>query len=166
MVFPVQTVPADAGKPLLPFAHNPDQIGKPEPVLRIFAIRPMIDGHVLKLKHHIQFRTRRVGVPCRLLHCGVGRFSNRHDIVPGQNLTVHFLKIFMYTGAVLAVRRQVSIFPVGSRHLTVWKSLILRNQADDIHAKAIHSFFQPPGHHVVNLPTHLRVFPIQIRLLF
>ena len=49
--------------------------------------------------------------------------------------------------------------------LSVREALILGDKADDIHAEAVNSLFQPPVHHVKDLVADLRVVPVEIRLL-
>ncbi|MNL35387.1 hypothetical protein D3C87_1574200 [compost metagenome] len=51
------------------------------------------------------------------------------------------------------------------RPLSIWKSIYLRDQINDVHPEAINAFVKPPRHHIVNFLTHLRILPIQIGLL-
>ena len=48
---------------------------------------------------------------------------------------------------------------------TVRKSFRLGDQADHIHTETINAFFAPPVHHVKYRITHLRIIPVEIRLL-
>ena len=68
----------------------------------------------------------------------------------------------MHTGA---VGRLIEACIAVDARLTVGKCLIFGNKTDYIHAEAVHSFVQPPVHHIKYFFSHFRVVPVQIRLL-
>ena len=69
----------------------------------------------------------------------------------------------MNAGAVDHVGTEISVFFSG-RHCAVRKALVLAEKAYDVHAETVDSFLAPPGHHIVDFPPHLRVFPVEVRL--
>ena len=55
--------------------------------------------------------------------------------------------------------------PVQSVDFSVRESFRLGNHVDDIHSEAVDPLVQPPPHHGIHIFAHLRIIPVQIRLL-
>ena len=61
------------------------------------------------------------------------------------------------------VRREVAV--AVCLEGTVREGLVLGNHRDDIHAETVDALLAPPGHHVEDGIAHLRVLPVEVRLL-
>ena len=55
--------------------------------------------------------------------------------------------------------------PVQSVDFSIRESFRLGNHVDDIHSEAVDPLVQPPPHHGIHIFAHLRIVPVQIRLL-
>ena len=61
------------------------------------------------------------------------------------------------------IRSEVSV--AAALHLTVRHVFRLGYKADDVHTESVYALIAPPGHHVEDLIPHLRVVPVEVRLL-
>ncbi len=70
---------------------------------------------------------------------------------------------FMDTGTVCAcIVGSISC----SFRFIIRKTWLFGDQADNVHTESVHTFFEPPVHHIVNFLAYNRIFPVQVRLFF
>ena len=104
---------------------------------------------MLELEYHGEFTTVRIAVEfCDLCSRAPG-LAHRDQITFLECLPAQFPQEFMEPGPV------VRDHPVR----------FLGDLVDHIQPESAHAFIHPPEDHVVDLPAHLRVLPVEIRLL-
>ena len=80
---------------------------------------------------------------------------------------MNLLNIFMHSRPIHIVLGTRMVFIVRSHHgLCVWKPLILAYMVYDIHSVAAGTTIEPEVHHIVDGIPDLRIFPVEIRLLW
>ncbi len=164
VVAPEEGVPSPAFvHPLLPFGHHLFQFPQVEGAFYPLLAVGIIHLHVMEAEDHIEFLPIRPGVFHPVFDGGGGHFPYGDQIGALQHFPVHFLKEFVDPRSV-----GVKLATVVHRSLSdgIRKALILGDQIDDIQAESRDAHIGPKLHDFVNLPPHLFVFPIQIRLGF
>ena len=159
VIAPEQAVPRGVSHFRLPMVKHLLQGRERRFPVGPFSVSAVCQPRMLKGKDHIQLIPVSAGIFFGFLHRNTGALPHGHHVITGQYLSVHFPQIFMYAGTVDAGGGEIRFLCPGDR-------IRFGDQADHIHAEAVHAFFKPPGHHFINFLPQLRIFPVQVRLLF
>ena len=163
MISQKQAVPGQALQFGLPFAHDLTEALEICAAVRPFSVFSVVQSHMLKLEHHVQFLSIRPGVLFGFFNGDAGALPYCHQIIAGQYFPVHFLKVFVYMGAVHASGKGIGGSGI---EFAVRKSGLLGDHADHIHTEAVDALFTPPVHHGEDIPAYRRIIPVQVGLFF
>ena len=166
VIVEVERVPGLALKLQLPLVEDGADIRH----LR-FARRPLVDdaalavfrADVLKLEDHAEFLAVAAGVLLGLVDRDARCLADGQQVVMREHAIVHFLQVLVDARPVADVRREVAV--AVCLEGAVWEGLVFGDHRDDIHAEAVDALLAPPGHHVEDGIAHLRVLPVEVRLL-
>ena len=130
------------------------------------AAGPVGEADVLELEDHVKLASGGVGVEGGLASRGSGHLANGDDVAgPGcEDLLVHLVEELVdarpvgHRGEGVAVEVALALGRVGER-------VGLGDEVDDVHAEAVNTALQPPGHHLVNGAAHLGILPVEVGLL-
>ena len=139
--------------------HQIDLSGAPLAGDRVAAVQV----HVLELEHHVQLGALGVGVLLGLVDGHTGALAHGEQVVLGKYLPAHLLQILVDVGAVAAAQIAGGVGGAAGGH--IGQTLPLGDHGDHVHAEAVNALVAPPGHHVKDGVTHLRIVPVQVGLL-
>ena len=159
MVAPEQSIPAAAlfhfflpGKQMLFQIMEAERLDLP------FISGRIIHFQVMEAEDHGQLVRFRVGIADAVFQCGRRHFAySYHIVIFSKGILVQLLKIL------------VDFWSVCIETVSVPFQIILINvrfgdQIDHVEAQSLYPLFQPEVYSIINILTHLRVFPVQICL--
>ena len=150
VVIPEQAVPSFAVQFVLPFCQTFLQTNKGERrQIPLFFPFLLVHDHMLELEYHGEFTAVRIAVEFCDLGSRAPCLAHRDQIALLECFPAQLLQEFMEPGPV------VRDHPVR----------LLGDLVDHIQPESAHAFIHPPEDHVVDLPAHLRILPVEIRLL-
>ena len=109
--------------------------------------------------------SRRVDDIVGLFRGNAGTFRHGHNIVLTQNFPIHLLQILVKPGMRSIISRPFSVLFLDRIFSKLGKAHVFGNKRDRIHPESIHALIKPKSNHVIDLLSHLCIFPIEIRLL-
>ena len=165
VVVPVERVPGLALQLQLPFVESRAKLREMRLLVRPFAGQRARDGlDVLEMEDHPKLRALGICILLRLVHGHASCLADGQKVIFRQHAAVHFLQELVDPRAVVDVGAVEAKVAHGG--LAIREALILGDHADNVHTEAVDSLLAPPGHHVEDLVTDLRVLPIEVGLLF
>ncbi len=158
VVTPEQRIPGFVVHPLLPVTEEGFQRDEVRLRLRPFFAAGIIDLQVVEVKGHRQLAAVERSILLAVLQRGRGHLAHRHQITWGEDVAAHLLQI-------LVDARPVCIETAAVTGFVIREILIFRNQVNDVETQAIHAAIGPELAHFFQLGAHVRVLPVEIRLL-
>ena len=163
VIFQVQGVPATLAQGLLPASQYVGQLAVSQgtrgklPVL-------LTEVHVLELDEHVELAPGRITEQEGRLGGGIRSLADRERAgVERERALVHLLEELVQARAISEALVTDTEGSTGGA--SIGQTRALGDNVDCVDAEAVDTAIKPPVHHVVDRVAHLRVFPVQIRLL-